>query len=336
VPAGVAPLSRWRVGLQSAWARRAPWLHLLRPLAWLYRLGGVLHALPYRLGWRRPWRAPCPVVVVGNITVGGSGKTPVVLALAQALVLGGHRVGIVSRGYGGVRRQDPLVVAVDSDPAEVGDEPLLLARRSGCTVVVGRDRVAAVRLLLMHAPVDIVLSDDGLQHPRLARDLEIVVVDARRGLDNGWCLPAGPLREPASRLRSADYVLVRGGEGPDAVRYRWSRLLPVAGGEAVPLSGLSGEIQAVAGIGQPDQFFDQLRSQGLQVVAHAFPDHHRFTAADLARLPAGPVVMTEKDALKCRAFAPSHCWYVELQAEIPVAVINAAVALLGENRACPT
>jgi tetraacyldisaccharide 4'-kinase len=261
--------------------------------------------------------------------VGGTGKTPLAIWLARALSAEGLRVGIVARGYGG-RPSDrgPRHVETGSRWQEVGDEPLILARRSGCPTVVGIDRLAAARALVAEG-VDLIVADDGLQHLRLARDCEIVVIDGARGVGNGRLLPAGPLREPTTRLRQADAVVVNGGVTPRSL----AALLPAAmlrmglvAGEAVsvderlrrPLASFRGErVHGVAGIGNPQRFFAELRAHGIEVIEHAFPDHHALTAAQLAFADALPVLMTEKDAVKCTSFAEPRLWYVPVTAQLP-------------------
>ncbi len=276
----------------------------------------------YRIGVLRTERIGIPVVVVGNITAGGSGKTPLVLWVAQALAAQGWRPGIVSRGYGGrlaALREPPVEVGIAADPALVGDEPLLLARRAGCPVWVGADRVAACRGLRTHHPeCDVLVLDDGLQHYRLARDFEIAVVDAR-GLGNGQLFPAGPLREPASRLASVDAVVCNGSSAIAglAMRLRGDRFVRLAGGGAGAEAAALGSkrVHAVAGIGDPQRFFRHLEALGLEVVAHGFPDHHAFAAADLEFGDDLPVVMTEKDAVKCARFAQPRFWMLPVDAE---------------------
>lgn len=293
---------------------------LLLPLSRLYAL---LLALRRSMS-RRGVRLPVPVIVVGNLAVGGTGKTPVVAWLAGKLAEAGLRTGIVSRGYGG-RARGVVHVGPDTDPAVAGDEPVLLARRTGLPVVVGRDRVAAARALLEHAGVDVIVSDDGLQHYRLARDFEIVVVDAQRGLGNGALLPAGPLREPASRLDRVDMVLANGGPWRDALAFtlRGDEARGLADDAGRPLESFAGEtVHAVAGIGNPQRFFDLLSAAGMRVIPHPFPDHHRFGPGDIAFPDALPVLMTEKDAVKCRAFADRRTWYVPVEVSIDPAVLD--------------
>jgi len=257
------------------------------------------------------------VIVIGNLTVGGSGKTPLAIHVAELLKGRRWSPALVSRGYRG-RGGAPRAVSLASDPAEVGDEPVLMARRSGCPVWVGADRAAAVAALRRaHPECDVVILDDGLQHYALRRDLEIAVVDAR-GFGNGFLLPAGPLREPRARLRSVDAVIAHGTdrvegyamrlEGEEAHRATDAR-------ERRPLGAFAGQrVHAVAGIGDPERFFLHLARHGLQVVPHPFPDHHPFSARDLEFGDDAPVLMTEKDAVKCKRFArPAH-WILPVRA----------------------
>jgi tetraacyldisaccharide 4'-kinase len=270
------------------------------------------------------------VVVVGNITVGGTGKTPVTIALVEALQSAGLRPGVVSRGYGATAGVFPHRVGAGSTAAECGDEPLLIHRRTGCPCVVDPVRPAAVRYLLAQEPVDLVISDDGLQHYALGRDLEIALVDARVGLGNGFCLPAGPLREPPTRLRQVDYVLHRGGEDPaTAFHYRHEILVNLTSGATRPLSpqGLDGTVYAVAGIGRPQPFFDTLAAAGFRVIPRVFPDHHAYLPGDFAGLVDRPVIMTEKDAVKCAGIAGQNAWYLRISAELPSRLLEAVIAL---------
>ncbi len=299
------------------WYRLSPLSVALAPFSLLFRLAVGLRRAGYAKGILRSHRLPVPVVVVGNRVVGGTGKTPLVLWLVDVLRSRGLRPGIVSRGYRGTN--DPARrVLQGGDAAQFGDEPVLLAERSGVPVWIGRNRVAAARgLLAAHPDRDVLICDDGLQHYALARDFEIAVED-ERGHGNGLLLPAGPLREPASR--AVDAVVVNGAAGaggfemhlaPDGFRR-------VGGGEeSVPVAALRGRrLHAVAGIGNPGRFFATLRAQGLEFVPHAFPDHHAWTAHDLDFAACDFVLMTEKDAVKCRAFGRDDLVALRVQARV--------------------
>ncbi|MFT3789636.1 MAG: tetraacyldisaccharide 4'-kinase [Rudaea sp.] len=300
------------------------WLRALVPV---YRGLRTLHRAPYTFGWKTPQRLAVPVIVVGNLTVGGTGKTPLVIALVEALRERGRRAGVISRGYGG-GVSAPELLGADSDAACVGDEPVLIHAATGVPVAVGRDRVAAGRLLLGHHDCDVLVADDGLQHPGLFRDVEICVIDGERHFGNGLLLPAGPLREPPSRLDSVDFRVRNGG-----VAQVGEAAMRLAGDTAVSLSDptlqkplrdfASRRVHAVAGIGNPARFFAMLRAAGIEVVEHAFADHHVFTASDIDFGDDAPVLMTAKDAVKCRAFARPDCWQVPVRADLPEAFFDA-------------
>lgn len=313
--------------LQRFWARTGVLNVALLPLAGVFALAASLRRLAYRRGWLAAVAVGVPVVVVGNITAGGSGKTPLVIWLLEHLRAQGRRPGVVSRGYGGTAR-GCVDVGAGSAPAEVGDEPLLIHLKTGAPVVVGRDRVAAARTLLARHPgVDVIVSDDGLQHYRLRRTLELAVVDAASGLGNGWPLPAGPLREPARRLRRVDAVIevVRGPAVAPPIAGAWR--VEYRAGEAYrlrapadrrPLAALPArDWLAATGIGRPQGFFDMLAAHGLRCRTRTFADHHAFGPQDL---PAdGAVLMTEKDAVKCLSFAADDWWAVALAVSAPPA-----------------
>jgi len=302
---------------------------LLRGLSWIYGALVLARSRAYAAHWLSAERVGKPVIVVGNLTVGGTGKTPLVAWLAERLSRLGLRVGIVSRGYGR-SFDEPHLVEPDSSWREVGDEPLLLRRRTGCLTIVGRERVAAAQALVAHG-VDVIVADDGLQHLQLARDCEIVVVDGSRGFGNGRLLPAGPLREPASRAQRVDVTVVNGEaehrsleqQRPAATSF--ITMIMVAGNARRiddgaperPLESFRGErVHAVAGIGNPSRFFRDLHQQGIDIVEHAFADHHPFTERDLEFGDSLPVLMTEKDAVKCRDFASARLWYVPISAQL--------------------
>lgn len=321
--------------LERAWYGPRRYTRWLAPLAWLFGVVTRWRRKRYLADASLRYRAPVPVIVVGNVAVGGTGKTPLIAELAVDLAQRGYRPGILSRGYGGRAERYPLLVdPAESSPLQTGDEPLLLARRTGCPVAVAPNRRLAAELLL-EQHCDLILSDDGLQHYALERDLEIAVVDGVRGLGNGQLLPAGPLREPPARLDEVDFVVVNGAVGqlrPGAVAMVLAptRLVPLAGGAACEPSmwALGPQVHAVAGIGNPARFFDSLRQLGFAPIEHAFPDHHAFEPADLCFDDGLPVIMTEKDAVKCLGFAQAGHWFLEVQARLPDTFLEALAARL--------
>jgi tetraacyldisaccharide 4'-kinase len=282
------------------WTRRGAIAWLLWPASLLFGLAVLLRRSLYRLGILASAHPGIPVIVVGNISVGGTGKTPLVIWIAEFLSRNGWTPGVVSRGYGG-SASAPRASTISADPGEVGDEPVLIARRAGCPVWVGQDRVAVAAALRRAEPkVDVLISDDGLQHYRLRRDIEIALAG---GIGNGFLLPAGPLREPQSRLKSVDKVVSLHLEGDTLHRMSDAR-------ERQPLAAFAGrKVHAVAGIGDPGRFFKHLADAGLQVVPHPFPDHHPFAPRQLEFGDDAPVLMTEKDAVKLRS-APRPNWWV--------------------------
>lgn len=303
---------------------------LLAPLSGLFAVASKLRRSLYRRGVLRSHRVAVPVVVVGNISVGGTGKTPVTLWLATELRRRGFNPGIASRGYGGIAGKTPVQVNAGSDPAIVGDEPLLMAQRGKLPVVVHPDRAAAARELV-RLGADVVIADDGLQHYRLHRDYEIAVMDAERGHGNGWLLPAGPLREPPARLREVDRLLLQ--TRSRAARWPDSKECPTANASSFHLAirdcrrvrgtGQRSLVQfrgnpvhAVAGIGNPERFFSSLEDAGLEVIRHSFPDHAQFKASDVAFDDSLDVIMTEKDAVKCREFASDKHWFAPVDVEV--------------------
>lgn len=312
--------------LESAWygAARPPWWTW--PLAALYGAVVRLRGWLYRTGAMRSVRLPVPVIVVGNLSVGGTGKTPLTIALAEALRARGYRPGVVSRGHGGSRRE-PMLLDDRPDPAEVGDEPCLI-RASGVAVAIGRERPAAARLLL-EAGCDVLIADDGLQHYALARDVEICVIDATRRFGNGRLLPAGPLREPLSRLSRVDFRVCNGAplaDGESPMQLVGGEVLALHDGERRLLADFAGQrVHAVAAIGNPARFFASLRAAGVDPIEHAFADHHAFVAGDLDFGDQMPVLMTDKDAVKCRNFPRPGWWRVPVRAELP-ATFYAALA----------
>jgi tetraacyldisaccharide 4'-kinase len=317
--------------IERHWQSFTPISAILCPLSLAFGAAAAARRAGYRAGILSSARLPVPVIVVGNITVGGTGKTPLVLWLARYLAGRGYTPGIVSRGYGGAA-DAPRRVRPDSDPFVMGDEAVLLARRSGAETWVGVDRAAAGRALLAAQPgCDVLLSDDGLQHLALARDVEIGMVDGARGLGNGWLLPAGPLREPVSRLAAVDAVVVsaagRGASHASVDRMPGGALRCSMRLELLEFRSLrqparrvdpghfrGKRVHAVAGIANPERFFRDLRAMGLEFTAHSFPDHHPYTARDLAYAGAEVVVMTEKDGVKCRRFADETHWELAVEA----------------------
>ncbi|MDB5988536.1 MAG: tetraacyldisaccharide 4-kinase [Nevskia sp.] len=307
-------MQRW---LERIWYRDTPPPGWLRPLARFYAW------LSTRIAARKRAHAQhlsVPVIVVGNIAIGGTGKTPVTLWLVQELLRMGRRPGIVSRGYGGVG-PFPREVSAESATSECGDEPVLLASRIDAPVIVAPDRVAAAQLLLQQYPqTDVLICDDGLQHYALARDFEICVIDGARGYGNGCLLPAGPLRETKARAQAVQLLLINGGDtapyGERAERFdlRIGEAINLLSGEARPLTAFADSgAAAIAGIGNPQRFFAALRASGLEVDEHGFPDHYVYSPEDLFFAGDAPLLMTEKDAVKCQVFARPNWWQVPAQ-----------------------
>lgn len=335
---------------------------LLAPLGWLWAGVASVRRAVMRFGSSKQGRVDCPVVVVGNLAVGGSGKTPLVIALAESLGRHGLRVGIVCRGYGGRARNWPQAVDPKSDPSMVGDEAVLMARRARVPLFAGPDRVAAIKALCAVHDCDVVLSDDGLQHPGLVGDVEIAVVDGVRGHGNGRCLPAGPLREPLRRLATMDFVVINRETEPrpDAPSKEVSDIDPEeslalgispgppvfpmrlvarqacrvdGAGSARPLSSFVADceaapVHAICAIGHPERFFRSLERQGLSIQRHIFADHHPFRSAEISPADDAPVLMTEKDAIKCVGLADARHWYVPVDAKLPKTFEEALVRSL--------
>lgn len=331
----------------NAWYRGAWWLNLLRPLSALFVWLARMRRRQQR-SQARP--AQIPVIVVGNISVGGTGKTPVVLALSNALQRSGLRTGVLSRGYGGRARHYPYFVKADSDVRATGDEALLLRRHLRGPLVLDPDRARGLAALENDGSCDVVICDDGLQHYRLWRDIEVVVMDAQRGIGNGLCLPAGPLREPPARLADVDFIVVNGAvyddtsiDDPAIAGAGWHtaaaetpvspvQLVPhewvnVKTGQRVALQEFllaqdlteeqgSKNVYAIAGIGNPQRFFTTLRELGIHAACHEFADHHLYQPRDLAFAGQALLLMTEKDAVKCEQFAGNNWWYLSVQAQL--------------------
>ena len=331
------------------WIEKTWKTQLLRPLSKLVCWEAARRLTQFRNS-PPPVQTSATVIVVGNVVVGGSGKTPFILWLTQQLQAKGLRVGIISRGYGGQSKQWPQRVTAESDPKQVGDEPVLLAKQLGCPIAVSPKRPEAIALLNEFATLDVIISDDGLQHYAMARDIEVVLIDAQRQFGNGLCLPAGPLRESLNRLKTVDFCIWNGlGRTvefpctlPESVAQYRMQLLPVRlrqvmnpekvvelhVNEIGQVSDFVGEsINAIAGIGNPSRFFNSLKTLGFQVNEHAFADHHAFQWSDFKHFDASKrLLMTEKDAVKCRAFAKAHqqtnWWYLEISPQCDDALLT--------------
>lgn len=308
----------WRVALltEQLWYGNHPLKWLLWPVSLLFGAVSACRRTGYRLGLLQSQRLPVPVIIVGNISVGGTGKTPLTVWLVNHLIEQGWRPGIVSRGYGGEAASYPLSVTASSRTTEAGDEPVLLATRTACPLVVDPKRVRAAQTLLERETVDIIISDDGLQHYALQRDIELVVVDAERRCGNGMLLPAGPLRESRSRLQQVDAVLINGAADTEAgFHLQAGKLCSLMGGEQQALATLAGrKVHALAGIGNPQRFYNVLREAGLELIVHSYPDHHAYTKSDICFNDDLPVLMTEKDAVKCKTYADERHWYLPVDA----------------------
>lgn len=320
--------------VMSCWYGDGRWTHLLLPLTSLFKW--LAHRRCQKMIRSDRWEPPVPVIVVGNISVGGTGKTPVVAALVKAFQAKGYRPGIASRGFGSRQQGSPLLVTKETNPVIAGDEPVMLAQQLNIPVMVDIDRVSAARALIEHSGCDLVITDDGLQHYKLKRHVEIVVIDGQRMLGNGLCLPAGPLREPPERLGTVDQVLINGFPESDlafdfdSFHLQTDKLISVVCTDQSPPE--AGTVHAVAGIGNPDRFFKTLRSLGYTVIPHAFPDHHPFIQQDLQFGDPLPVIMTAKDAVKCRGFAESNVWFLPVQARLPEVVLEKICQLIETNK----
>lgn len=308
--------------LVRCWYAGRGWCLILIPLSLLFAALAWLRRRLYRWGWLKSEPMPVPVIVIGNLTAGGTGKTPLAIWLVEMLRDHGYHPGVISRGYG-ANILAARMVEPGGDPSAFGDEPLLIARRTGCPVWVGRKRAEAANQLLVHHPeVDVLIADDGLQHYALARDVEIVVVDGQRRFGNGWCLPAGPLREGLGRLTDVDAVVVNGGASRFEVgRHAYAMTLAGsefhrlhdAGNRVGPEFFLGRLVHAVAGIGNPERFFGSLADLGFSLERHPFPDHYVYGPEDL---PSGTIVMTEKDAVKCMACSHPDAWVLAVDARV--------------------
>jgi tetraacyldisaccharide 4'-kinase len=308
-------LARWAV---DVWYKDAFLGILLLPFAYIFSDVVRFRRFLYRRGILKSHTLPVPVIVIGNITVGGTGKTPLIIWLAELLRYAGYKPGIISRGYGGQSETWPQIVNENSDVSKVGDEALLIAKQTRLPVVVGPSRVDAAKKLLDNFDCNVVLSDDGLQHYKLNRDIEIAVIDGERRFGNGYCLPAGPLREPIGRLSSVDFIVVNGNKHEDnefSMQLVGDMAVNMATGEQKTLQAFQGiACHALAGIGNPGRFFKLLESAGLLCTTHSFPDHHPFSRNDIEFGDNKPLLMTEKDAVKCTGFTGENHWYVPVKA----------------------
>lgn len=324
-------LSRW---IETRWYQDKP-LYWLAPFAWLFKAAVKLRRLLYDGPLRKVTRLPVPVIIIGNLSVGGTGKTPLVIWTAQWLTRMGYKPGIISRGYGGQAPYWPQWVYPESDPDTVGDEALLIAQRTQCSMCVGPERVRAAQVLIEKSDCTVILSDDGLQHYALGRDIEIAVIDGKRRFGNGYCLPAGPLREPVERLRQVDLIVCNGlAKGNEhAMVLEGSRAVNLHDAQQTKeLAQFKGQrIHALAGIGHPGRFFAHLSQFGLLFDERIFPDHHAFQERDILFDDNRPVLMTEKDAIKCRRFVGPQHWFVPVEARLDEAFAQSLLNLLQDK-----
>jgi tetraacyldisaccharide 4'-kinase len=320
--------------IQEAWKRKNTFFYLiLVPFSWIFGLVTWLRRLAYRYSLVRSYRLSAPVIIVGNINVGGSGKTPVVIWLIEQLKQNGYQPGVISRGYGGGARL-PTKVTAESDASLVGDEPVLIANRCDCPVWVGENRVdVGEALLKAHPDCNVVISDDGLQHYRLKRDIEIAVVDADSSNQSARLLPAGPLREPLTRLNTVD-AIISNGEKLNLATFQMQLMgerfynLADASKTAIAADFNRKVVRAMAGIGKPERFYDHMCKLGLTFTTVSFDDHHSYTAAELAEIDCEILIMTEKDAVKCKSFAEVHHWVLPVEAQIDDALMPLILAKL--------
>lgn len=318
--------------LTDSWYQTHPLRWLLLPLSLLYRLVIFLRKQAYQKDILTRHKMPVPVIIVGNISIGGTGKTPFVIWLTEQLKLAGYRPGIISRGYGSKAPAYPFDVSPDSPVRQAGDEPLLISRRTQCPLVIDPDRSQAAIHLLSQHHCDVIISDDGLQHYALKRDIEITLVDGDRRFGNKLCLPAGPLREPMARLKTVDFVVYNGADVNHSHQmqlkaHEWINL--ATPDKRLPLAAFANkEVHAVAGIGHPQRFFDLLCDHKTIVHPHALDDHHAFQAEDLNFGDDLPLLMTEKDAVKCQPYAQAHHWYLPVSAHIDESLLKAIIKKL--------
>lgn len=322
--------------IDAYWYSQNPVAWLLLPVTAFYFLIVSVRRLLYRIHFFKSFKLPVPVVIIGNISVGGTGKTPLLISLCELLKKQGYRPGVISRGYGG-NFEGEHVVESNDEASMIGDEPYMIFKRTACPLVVGRDRVAAAQRLLEKKDCDIILSDDGLQHYRLQRDIEIAVIDTSRGLGNGFCLPSGPLRETKSRLDSVDIVIDHCSDKNSVCRndnfsLQFLNVVNLASGEERVIESFSAQlVHAVAGIGHPERFFEQLRNCGLTVIEHAFPDHYAYKKNDFNFDDDFSILMTEKDAVKCQSFKNPRLWYVPVSAELSEHLVQKFLSKVRNN-----
>lgn len=322
-------IARW---LQDAWYKEMYISTIFMPISMLYDDIRRARRFFYKIGLFKKTKLPVPVIIVGNITVGGTGKTPLIIWLAKFLIEVGYKPGIISRGYKGDSTIDPQWVNNQTDVKQVGDEAVLLTKRTDCPVVVASKRGMAAKMLLDKADCEIIISDDGLQHYALERDIEIAVIDGERRFGNGYLLPCGPLREPIERLKTVDLVIVNG-----IAEEENEFSMSIAGELAVNLLTQEEKLltdfsllpsHALAGIGNPKRFFDFLQAKNIAVDCHSFPDHHQFTAKDIRFKDDKPILMTEKDAVKCMGFASEKHWYIPIKAQPEQQFIDKLLTLI--------
>ncbi len=330
------------MNLNDAWyQKRANWTLLLWPVELLF---WQLSAFNKRRLLKKQWHAPCPLIVVGNISVGGTGKSPLTIDLITTLTAQGYKVGVVSRGYGSKRDDFPYQVKATDTAEQSADEPLMIVQRTKVNLVIDPDRVRACQFLLANNRCDLIISDDGLQHYKMGRDIEIAVIDGARGLGNRHCLPVGPLREPAERLNSVDFVVVNQADecAPASIVDKqfcmrmqpiaWCRLsdnVTLSLAEFKQLAKRDGaQLHAIAGIGNPERFYSTLRRLGIDAVPNSFPDHHQYQRADFKVGDRDIICMTEKDAVKCKNIAPANSYYLKIAAQLDEQFIQQLIARL--------
>jgi len=305
---------------ERTWYGKSGLTQALRPLSWLFISLSVIRRIFFRIGIKKSTQLAVPTIIIGNLTVGGTGKTPLVIWLANYLKQAGYKPGILSRGYGGKAQSWPQQVRPDADPFIVGDEAVVISRRTGCPMAVGPDRVKAGEELLKYSDCDIIISDDGLQHYALKRNIEVLVIDGIRRFGNGFCLPAGPLREGVSRKDEVDCKVTHGiaAQGEYAMSYEAENIVNLMSKETMALKDLVGKsVNAIAGIGNPDRFFNFLRAQGVRLDTRAYPDHYHYQADSIKDDNEKILLMTEKDAVKCYRFAKPNWWYVPIEVNLP-------------------